>query len=111
MGDLTNRTDWPRRFDFAGFETRDAEGEADLVYAFDGGPDFRETIAFNAPLPDKSSPLRVGFDAAMEALALVAGVSYYKAFLPPRIGYRGVDPDGGQRRFFQELYIDGLGEF
>ena len=52
MGDLTNRTDWPRRFDFAGFETRDAEGEADLVYAFDGGPDFRETIAFNAPLPD-----------------------------------------------------------
>ena len=111
MSDLTNRAAWPRRFDFAGFETRDAEGEADLVYAFEGGPDFRETIAFNAPLPDRTSPLRAGFEAALEALALVAGVSYYKAFLPPHIGYRGVNPDAGQRRFFQELYVDGLGEF
>ena len=111
MSDPADRTQWPRRFDFAGFETRDAEGEADLVYAYKSGPDFRETISFNAPLPEKSSPLRAGFEAALDALALVAGVSYYKAFLPPAIGYRGVNPDEGQRRFFEELYIDGLGEF
>jgi hypothetical protein len=111
MSALKDRTKWPRRFDFAGFETRDADGEADLVYAYEGGPDFRETIAFNAPLPEKSSPLRAGFEAALDALALVAGVSYYKAFLPPAIGFRRLNPDAGQRRFFQELYVDGLGEF
>ena len=111
MRALTDRTRWPRRFDFAGFKTRDAAGEADLVYECEGGPTFRETIAFNAPLPAPGSPLRTGFEAALEALALVAGVSYYKAFLPPVIGYRGVNPDAGQRRFFQELYVDGLGEF
>jgi len=111
MSAFPDRTRWPRRFDFAGFETRDAAGEADLVYAYEGGPEFRETIAFNAPLPEKTSPLRAGFEAALDALALVAGVSYYKAFLPPAIGFRGLNPDEGQRRFFEELYVDGLGEF
>lgn len=111
MNALADRTKWPSRFDFAGFETRDAAGEADLLYAYEGGPEFRETIAFNAPLPAKGSPLRAGFEAALDGLALVAGVSYYKAFVPPRIGYRGVNPDAAQRRFFQELYVDGLGEF
>ena len=110
MSDL-NRTPKPRRFDFAGFETRDEAGEVDLLYAYEGGPDFAETIAFNAPLPAIGSSLRPGFEAALEALSLVAGVSYYKAFLPPEIGFAGVNPDEGQRRFFENLYVDGLGEF
>jgi hypothetical protein len=110
MSDLS-RTPKPRRFDFAGFETRDETGEVDLLYAYEGGPDFRETIAFNAPLPAKGSKLRPGFEAALDALSLVAGVSYYKAFLPPEIGFAGMNPDEGQRRFFENLYIDGLGEF
>jgi hypothetical protein len=110
MSDLS-RTQKPRRFDFAGFETRDEAGEVDLLYAYEGGPDFAETIAFNAPLPAIGSALRPGFEAALEALSLVAGVSYYKAFLPPAIGYRGISPDADQRRFFENLYVDGLGEF
>ncbi|MEY3552343.1 MAG: hypothetical protein RL735_691, partial [Pseudomonadota bacterium] len=55
--------------------------------------------------------LRPGFEAALEALSLVAGVSYYKAFLPPAMGFPGMNPDERQRRFFEELYVDGLGEF
>ena len=110
MSDLS-RTQKPRRFDFAGFETRDEAGEVDLLYAYEGGPDFCETIAFNAPLPAKGSSLRPGFEAALEALSLVAGVSYYKAFLPPAMGFAGMNPDENQRRFFENLYIDGLGEF
>ncbi len=101
----------PRRFDFAGFETRDEAGEVDLLYAYEGGPDFRETIAFNAPLPAIGSALRPGFEAALDALSLVAGVSYYKAFLPPAMGYQSISPDADQRRFFENLYVDGLGEF
>ncbi len=101
----------PRQFDFAGFKTRDEAGEVDLLYSYEGGPDFCETIAFHAPLPAKGSDLRPGFEAALEALTLVSGVSYYKAFLPPQIGFRGMNPDAEQRRFFEELYVDGLGEF
>lgn len=101
----------PRRFDFAGFKTRDGAGEVDLLYAYEGGPQFCETLAFNAPLPAQNSALRMGFEAALEALSLVAGVSYFKAFLPPEISFSGLTPDAQQRRFFQELYIDGLGEF
>ena len=101
----------PRQFDFAGFETREDAGEVDLLYSYEGGLDFCETIAFNAPLPAKGSVLRPGFEAALEALSLVAGVSYYKAFLPPAMGFPGMNPDERQRRFFEELYVDGLGEF
>lgn len=106
-----NRAEWPQTFTFAGVETDDAAGEAHLHYAYEGGPSFRETIAFNAPLPAIGSALRPGFEAALEALALVAGVSYYKAFLPPRISFAGLTPDADQRLFFQNLYVDGLGEF
>ncbi|MDB5509803.1 MAG: hypothetical protein JWL93_2272 [Hyphomicrobiales bacterium] len=106
-----NRADWPQCFTFAGVETDDAAGEAHLLYTYESGPSFRETIAFNAPLPAPGSPLRPGLDAALEALALVAGVSYYKAFLPPRISFEGLSPDADQRLFFQNLYVDGLGEF
>ncbi len=106
-----DRSTWPRRFTFSGFETRDEAGEAHLLYGFENGLAFREIIAFNAPLPPPGSPLRPGFEAALEALWLVAGVSYYKACLPPEIAFGEPSPDAGQRRFFEALYIDGLGEF
>ncbi len=105
-----DRSTWPTRFTFQGFTTRDGAGEVDLRYQ--AGPfSFTETIVFNAPLPAPGSPMRPGFEAALEALTLVAGVSYYKAFLPPEISFSGLSPDEGQCRFFQELYVDGLGEF
>lgn len=106
-----DRSTWPDLFTFAGVRTRDAQGEADLLYRLSDGADFCETIAFNAPLPAPGSPLRPGFDAAIEAVALIAGVSYYKTVLPRRIAFEGFSPDADQRLFFQSLYIDGLGEF
>lgn len=111
MSKLPDRDQWPTRFVFRGWRTRDAQGEADLLYAYEDGPDFCETIAFNAPLPAPGSSLRAGFEAALDALSLAAGVSYYKAFLPPRIGYEHLSADRDQRRFFENLYVDGLGEF
>lgn len=106
-----DRSTWPDLFTFAGVRTRDAQGEADLLYRLSDGTEFCETIAFNAPLPEQASPLRTGFDAALEAVALIAGVSYYKTVLPRRIAFDGLSPDADQRRFFEALYIDGLGEF
>ncbi|MDB5649780.1 MAG: hypothetical protein JWL62_1300 [Hyphomicrobiales bacterium] len=107
----TERSTWPQSFTFAGFRTDEAAGEAYLLYRYENGPEFTETIAFNAPLPAPGSAQRPGFKAALEALALVAGASYYKAFLPQHIAFDGLSPDADQRLFFENLYIDGLGEF
>ena len=72
---------------------------------------FTERILFHAPLPAQSSPLRAPFEAALELLHLVAGVSYYKTSLPQSLRIESASLDEGQRRFLQTLYVDGLGEF
>lgn len=82
-----------------------------MYYAFDGGARFCETLEFGARLPGPASPLRAGFVAALDALHLAAGISYYKAFLPPRMTIAGWTPDRYAGNFFHTLYREGLGEF
>jgi hypothetical protein len=101
----------PRSFAFEGFEIDDASGEVRLRYGYDNGLRFCERIDFQQQLPSRASPLRRGFEAALAALHVAAGVSYYKAFAPAAL----ILPDAGftsaQREFFRALYVDGLGEF
>ncbi|HKE47058.1 MAG TPA: endonuclease domain-containing protein, partial [Rhodanobacteraceae bacterium] len=61
-----------------------ADGVATLAYAFDDGPELVERIVFpDAPaLPEAR---RAAFEAALDVLHLVAGISYYKAGVPPEI--------------------------
>ena len=61
-----------------------ADGVAELVYAFDDGEDMVERVRFpNAPaVPAAHAD---AFERALKLLHLVAGVSYYKAGVPPRI--------------------------
>ena len=101
----------PRTFSFDGFETHDASGEVRLHYSYDNGIQFCETIDFQRALPSPSSPLRQGLEAALEALHIAAGVSYYKAFLPGELVLPHAGFSAAQRAFFQDLYVDGLGEF
>jgi hypothetical protein len=62
-----------------------ADGVAELVYAFDDGPELVERVRFpDAPvLPEER---KGAFDAALQSLHLIAGVSYYKAGVPQRAG-------------------------
>jgi UDP-N-acetyl-alpha-D-muramoyl-L-alanyl-L-glutamate epimerase len=101
----------PQSFAFLGWDAAETEGIVRLHYAFENGPDFCETVEFGAALPSASSPLRPGFAAAIDALHLAAGISYYKAFLPPRMRIAGRTLSKPRRDVFQTLYCQGLGEF
>ncbi len=50
-------------------------------------------------------------DRAVRLLHLVAGVSYFKAAVPPRIQVGGPPPGATTARFLGRLYTQGLGEF
>ena len=85
-------------------------GEARLVYCFDEGPELVERISFpHAPWPPEASR-QAAFYRALEILHLLAGVSYYKAGLPPRIEVKNTRAIEGISEFLNELYIKGLGE-
>jgi UDP-N-acetyl-alpha-D-muramoyl-L-alanyl-L-glutamate epimerase len=101
----------PQAFRFLDWQTDDARGLAHLHYAFDDGPRFRETLDFGVALPPPGSPLRPGFEAALSALHIAAGISYYKAFIPPEMVIEGEPLSKPRRDFFQTLYENGLGEF
>ncbi|HET8554494.1 MAG TPA: UDP-N-acetyl-alpha-D-muramoyl-L-alanyl-L-glutamate epimerase [Rhodanobacteraceae bacterium] len=87
-----------------------ADGVVELVYAFDDGPELIERITFpEAPalLPERAK----AFAAALKWLHLAAGVSYYKAGVPPRIEVDDGAPDATTAELLDNLYLHGLAEF
>ncbi|HET7930302.1 MAG TPA: UDP-N-acetyl-alpha-D-muramoyl-L-alanyl-L-glutamate epimerase [Rhodanobacteraceae bacterium] len=87
-----------------------ADGVAELVYAFDDGPELVERIRF-PDAPAIPAGRRDAFDAALQLLHLIAGVSYYKAGVPERIEVAGGALDGATAGLLDTLYFDGLAEF
>jgi hypothetical protein len=87
-----------------------ADGVAQLVYAFDEGPELVERIVFPAA-PALAPERREAFDAALRLLHLIAGVSYYKAGVPERIVVEGTPLDAGTAQFLEQVYLHGLAEF
>ncbi len=87
-----------------------AHGEAELVYAFDDGPELVERIGF-PEAPALAPERRAAFDAALRLLHLIAGVSYYKAGVPPRIVVAGDPPDAPTAALLERIYVHGLAEF
>ncbi|HEX5124443.1 MAG TPA: UDP-N-acetyl-alpha-D-muramoyl-L-alanyl-L-glutamate epimerase [Rhodanobacteraceae bacterium] len=87
-----------------------ADGVASLVYAFDDGPEMVERIVF-PDAPPVSEAQRDAFEAALDVLHLVAGVSYYKAGAPPAIAVETRALDADTAGFLHLLYLHGLGEF
>jgi hypothetical protein len=83
-------------------------GEARLVYAFDDSPALVETIRFpNAPAPQHPEALA----RALKLLHLIAGVSYFKAAVPPEIQVETGAPDAATADLLDAVYVDGLAEF
>jgi hypothetical protein len=87
-----------------------ADGVAELVYAFDDGPELIERIRF-PDAPALAAERQDAFDAALRLLHLIAGVSYYKAGVPARIGIEGEQPDADTAALLDALYLHGLAEF
>jgi len=87
-----------------------ADGVAELVYAFDHGEELIERVRFpHAPAIPASH--QAAFDQVLKLLHLIAGVSYYKAGVPPRIEVVDGPPDDSTAGLLDELYLHGLAEF
>jgi hypothetical protein len=87
-----------------------ADGVAELVYAFDDGDELIERIRFpRAPVIPVER--MAAFDAALRLLHLIAGVSYYKAGVPPKIEVAGAPLDDATADLLDALYLHGLAEF
>jgi hypothetical protein len=95
---------------FRFLSARYADGVAELSYAFDEGEPLVERIRFPAA-PALPPARQAAFDAALKLLHLVAGVSYYKAGVPPTIEVADGPLDGATADLLDALYLHGLAEF
>ncbi len=84
------------------------DGVLSLPYQFDDCEPLIERIVFpGAPavLPERAA----AFDSAVSLLQTIAGVSYYKALLPPRIDLAPLS--AARAALLTDVYVQGLGEF
>ena len=91
-------------------------GVARLVYAFDDadgqvGPELTETVTIPGAPFALDAPRAAAAQRALQLLHLIAGVSYYKAGVPPEIRIQGEGIDADTAALLEEVYRNGLGEF
>lgn len=97
------------RFVRCGFDA--GSGVAQLVYAFDDGPELVETITLpGAPFALEGARAEAA-ERALQLLHLIAGVSYYKAAVPPEIRIEAYAIDAATAVLLEDVYLHGLGEF
>jgi hypothetical protein len=98
-----------REFRFVRAQFDAGTGEARLVYAFDDGPELVETLVIpGAPFAVRDE---AGLQKLLRLLHLLAGVSYYKAAVPPAIRIDAYEIDEATAAFLEGVYRHGLGEF
>jgi UDP-N-acetyl-alpha-D-muramoyl-L-alanyl-L-glutamate epimerase len=97
------------RFVRCGFDP--ATGIAQLVYAFDEGPELIETITVPGAPFALDAARAAAAQRALRLLHLIAGVSYYKAAVPPRIVVESYALDADTASLLETIYLNGLGEF
>ncbi|KAF1690520.1 UDP-N-acetyl-alpha-D-muramoyl-L-alanyl-L-glutamate epimerase [Pseudoxanthomonas koreensis] len=97
------------RFVRCGFHA--ASGVAELVYAFDDGPEMVETITVPGAPFVLDGARAEAVERALRLLHLVAGVSYYKAAVPGEIRIEGYAIDAATAALLEQVYLNGLGEF
>ena len=86
-------------------------GVASLAYAFDDGDELIEIVQFPGAPFVLSQQQKTASEQALKLLHLIAGVSYYKAAVPPEIRIESGDIDYEIAAFLQMVYENGLGEF
>lgn len=83
-----------------------------LSYALDKHHQFTEKITLHGPT---MSPLTTDKQNALskiiDSLHILAGTSYYKTYLPAKIGLKNQALNANQASFFKKMYDGGLGEF
>ena len=99
-----------KNFIFESYSFNAEKKELTLNYSFDSKMFFSEKITF---VSDKILNIdEIGaLNNVFKYLHLIAGISYYKLFLPSNIIIKTVDLNKKQADFFNEFYLNGLGEF
>jgi len=94
-------------FIFEDYLFDEAKKTLELHYSFDGSLRFSETYCFDFDFVEYD---KQALDRAAELLFFMAGVSYFKAYLPPKIEIKKVllTLNGW---VFSKTYQRGLGEF
>ncbi|MEO6364478.1 MAG: UDP-N-acetyl-alpha-D-muramoyl-L-alanyl-L-glutamate epimerase [Luteimonas sp.] len=111
MSDFTFNRDAIGMFRFVRCAFDRDSGNAQLVYAFDEGPELVETISFPGAPFALDAQRANAIEAALRLLHLIAGVSYYKAAVPDDIRIDAYDIDDATAALMEDIYINGLGEF
>lgn len=97
------------RFVRCGFDA--ATGVAQLVYAFDDGPELIETVTVPGAPFKLDAQRTAAVERALRLLHLITGVSYYKAAVPPEIRIESYAIDADTAALLTLIYENGLGEF
>jgi len=95
-------------FIFEDYLFDEAKKTLELHYSFDGSLRFSETYCFDFDFVEYD---KQALDRAAELLFFMAGVSYFKAYLPPKIEIKKGTLDTETAGFLSKTYQRGLGEF
>lgn len=79
-----------------------------LTYSFDSTVTFREVYRFDFPFAGYDDAV---LDRACQLLFFMAGVSYFKAYAPPKVVVKKGQIDQVTANFLSNTYQRGLGEF
>ncbi len=98
-------------FIFDRYSFKPETGTLHLHYSFEDGPFFEEKIAFPCATRELNDRDKRALDNAFRLLFLLAGVSYYKAYVPAKLICRAFPLDKATAAFVEKVYRNGLGEF
>lgn len=97
-----------RQFIFKSYDFNHDTGVLQLQYAMDDQLHFVESYKFDFTYADHDP---AALDRAIQTLFFMAGVSYYKTYIPPEIVIKQGQLDAEMAAFFSKTYQRGLGEF
>ena len=95
-------------FRFIGYDFDRVNKTLLLRYGYDDDLHFEEKFQFDFAIVDYDPDL---LEIALQHLFLMAGISYYKAYLAPHIRVEQGEPTTQLRHFLETTYQKGLGEF
>jgi hypothetical protein len=99
------------RFIYDSWSFNDRKGELSLKYSLDERIFFKETITFPVEKINTKIIKSESFKSAVDGLWIMSGISYFKAALPNQITFKDYDLHLDQKKFFEKIFLHGLGEF
>lgn len=97
-----------KSFIFESYDFNDSTKTLLLRYSLDSEVHFEEKYIFDF---DFSPYNKTSLNKTIERLFFIAGVSYYKTYIPPEIIVKAGTINGAEAKFYSKTYEKGLGEF